>query len=113
VPQIERHRGERQQKSANQERASRPVDPIEWDSKLQKESVLGIRSSQHHVSLGPAMHRATMRAANFLLLHFGRFPEGFLYRLASVGQFGGRRATHQHALHVRVAFGLRFSRRIK
>lgn len=36
VPQIKGDRGERQKKRADQERACRPIDSIDWDSKNQR-----------------------------------------------------------------------------
>src|SRR5690349_20230671 len=33
VPQVERHRSQREKKCANQEGARRPIDPIGWNSK--------------------------------------------------------------------------------
>ena len=85
IPQISRYGGERENKRPDQERARRPINPIDRDSKGQ-----GITSSQgttkHHVGLRPGMDFAAMRAGEFLTFHLRCGPKLFLHGSTGIGQ---------------------------
>ena len=50
MPQVQRHRGQRQKKCADQERACRPVNPVGRDSKNQGEGICQARASAARIS---------------------------------------------------------------
>ena len=50
VPQVQRHRGQRQKKCADQERACRPVNPVGRDSENQGERICQARASAARIS---------------------------------------------------------------
>jgi hypothetical protein len=101
VPQVPRYRGEGENKSADQERASRPIDSVGRDSKNQrrkflKKRVLLKRPTENNVFLAPGVDRAAVRASELLCFHFGRRPTFLVNCPAGVGQpRGGRTADEQ------------------
>jgi hypothetical protein len=85
IPQVSRHGGERENKRADQERARRPINPIDRDSERQ-----GITSSQwttkDYVRFRPGVDFAAMRAGEFLTFHLRCGPKLFLHGSTGIGQ---------------------------
>ena len=101
VPQVPRHRGQGENKGADQERACDPVDAVGRNSESQGKgencqiNASGARISKllkgatkNHVFFGPGMNAAAMRAVELLCFQLGRRPELFFYGPSGIGQLG-------------------------
>ena len=102
VPQVQRHRGQGENKSADQERTGRPIDSIGRDPENQrrkflKKRVLLKRPTENNVFLVPGVDGAAVRTGELLRFHFGCRPTFLVNCSAGVGQPGGRRTADEQA----------------
>ena len=91
IPQVKRHCRECEHKSANQERARRPIDAAGRNTENQRggnsRTITGsLTSAEDNVLLCPRMNAAAVRAGELLWFYFGPLPALFFYCPSGIGQ---------------------------
>jgi hypothetical protein len=91
IPQVKRHCRKCENKRADQERASRPINAVRRDTENQGEkiwegSIGSVISAENNVLLVPGMYAAAVGARELLLFEFGCCPEFFFDCSSGIGQ---------------------------
>lgn len=116
MPKVPGHRGESENKCADQERARRPINPIDWDSKPQhvinylltfvpvtrhsSHVTSSRRTTKYDILFRPGVDFAAMDAGKFLRFHLRFRPKFFVNRSTGVGKLRGRRTPDKQTLDV-------------